>query len=327
MNTRFFGWAVLACMATLASYVPAATIPAGTYNYRITLDGEVKDQRAGEWGSAPTYVSTVYEEYEDLSEPFEPEIDRQFVTAVNMNSGERPAIQINANSIHHNEYPAGSWEVVGNIEYYFQVKKKQSWAPDIPVPLMADAIGSVYATGARYASDDNEHGATAMARVSIPSESVTLIEVFANWQDPHPEEPSETVLLSVMPETPTFVLMEARAYAFYPQESGHEDVQAIADPYITVDWNATVNVDGVDYYATQLYELEFSPGFTGQVPEPSMFLLGTISLFGLVLSGGVGVDGGQKPRPRAARILQRWVGSGDALVSAGGSRIGVGKSG
>ena len=219
--------------------------------------------------------------YEDISEPFEPEIDRQFVGIVNMNSGERPAIQINADSIHHNHYPAGTWDVVGSIEYYFQVDKKEPWAPDVPVPLMASAIGSVYATGARHVSQDNQHGATAMARVSIPSESLTLIEVFANWENPQPNEPSETAYLTVMPDVPTFVLMEARASAFYGLESGHENVQAIADPYITVDWTAIIDVNGVDHYATELYEVSFSPGFVGPVPEPSTFALGAIGLVGL----------------------------------------------
>ena len=86
MNVRSLGWAVLACMAAIAANAHAATIPAGTYSYQIKHNNEVTDQKAGDWGSAPTFVTGGYDFQDDLSEPFEPEIDLQFVAFVNMNS-------------------------------------------------------------------------------------------------------------------------------------------------------------------------------------------------------------------------------------------------
>jgi hypothetical protein len=195
-----------------------------------------------------------------------------------MVSGSKPQIQVNGYTIHHNGYDPGSWDIEATNHYYFSVEKKEDWAPNTPVPLMADAYISMYVMGQRYQSGDTQHGATAYARVRmVGTSSLTFVEAAGDWTNPYPQ-PHEIVAFTLMPETATKAELYVHASCVYGLESGHEDVQVIADPTIYVDWTAQVNVDGTDYYATELYEVVFSEGFTGDVPEPSSLGIALIGI-------------------------------------------------
>lgn len=277
---------VLATVILTAAHVEASDIPGGEYSYHIKLDGGFQDQRSGTWPIAPFTVSSVLVDIQDEipgGEDF-PYRDRDFAGHVMMTSGDRPSIQINGYTIHHNNYPNGSWDIEAWNTYYFSVVKKFTWAPDVPVPLNADAYISMYVDGERFISEDNEHGAAAYAKVNIPGASaLTIVEASADWTNPNPQ-PHEMVGFSMMPETPTETRLYAHAWCYYGLQSGYEDVQIIADPYIFIDWNAKIDVDGTEYYATQLYEVQYSPGFSGEVPEvpePSSFALGILGVMGL----------------------------------------------
>ena len=279
-------------LVSVAVFIPRATaepIPNGRYSLKMVLDGTIEDEREGDWPELPTgHVKTVQayvNRYDRTSPLHEPEVDRSFIGSVVLTSGDRPKIQINGYSMHHSNpdsdppqyFPPGQWDIYSQIEYYFNVDKKVDWAPDGPVSVQAEAYVSLYVSG-----DPAQHGVTAEARVTIPGGApLTVVEATADWQDPNPG-PHATEYFDVTPETTTGVSLYAHARGIRGILTGHENAQVIADPRITIDPTAMVTVNGDDYYATELYGVSFSPGFSDEIPEPCSFLLATVALSGLL---------------------------------------------
>ena len=239
----------------------AGISPDGWYKLNISLDGHTEEERQDDWPQLPAgykrIVSASVDRYTRTSPEGEPEIDRKFTGSVLLASGDRPQIQLDGYSIHHGGFGPGIWNISAEIKYYFDVYKKVPWAPDGPVPIQADAY-VVCSVGGSPA----EHGATGSARVTIPGTSaLTIVEAVANWSNPDPA-PFATASFDVMPETATEVHLYATAQGLYEDDFSHESVRVIADPCIQIDWSAIINVGGTDYYATELYDVAFSPGFT-----------------------------------------------------------------
>lgn len=159
--------------------------------------------------------------------------------------------------------------------------KKVEWAPDGPVSVQAEAYVSLYVSG-----NPAQHGVTAEARVTIPGAApLTIVGATADWKDPNPG-PHATEYFDVVAETATGVSLYAHARGVRGLETGHENAQVIADPVITVDPSEMVNINegpyAGTYSAAQLYDVSFSPGFSGEgIPEPTTYLLAAIGLVGI----------------------------------------------
>lgn len=78
---------------------------------------------------------------------------------------------------------------------------------------------------------------------------------------------SETFVIQMMADTAYSVTKQASADGGGVEEGTYE-AQAILDPVFTIDPTFMVDFNGVPTLATELYEIQYSPGVTPIVPEP-----------------------------------------------------------
>lgn len=157
-------------------------------------------------------------------------------------------------------------QIDAHMEYDFQAWKKYEWAPNEEVPLAALMAVSANA----YGGD----GTKAYASASIAAGSFSAeVSIFTDLEGNGSKQLSSKFLTRIDTANKAFLstsILLGNSNAVN-EPSGNWGGGAIADPFIQIDPDAFVEVEGVSYRATDLYGIAFSPGFS-TVPEPSGML-------------------------------------------------------